>query len=192
MPFSFRITKSLMTENTLLAHDHSELDDALAGLLSALSDGDAARSLEGLDCFWARLAVHIRAENFHLFPALLCAIERRDESTSPAGEPKTDEVQTLIARLRENHDFFMTELAAAVKQLRGLCKCAQPGGIGEVREKIEAVSRRLEVHNALEGSQAYGWASVLLDPREQVASHGKIRWELKNLPARFRKSDADV
>lgn len=64
-----------MTQSTLLAHDHSELDSTLAGLVSALFEGDAARSLERLDLFWARLAMHIRAENLYLFPALLRAAE---------------------------------------------------------------------------------------------------------------------
>ena len=180
-----------MTETTLLAHDHSELDAELAGLVSALADGDAARSLKALDLFWARLAVHIRAENIHLFPALLRTAEVSRGSRSTSGVPESKEIRKLVAQLRDDHDFFMSELAAAVKQLRALCRSGQPGGLREVREKIDAVSRRLDAHNALEESEVYGWAALLLDPPKQIALNENIRRELENLPVRFRKSDED-
>src|SRR5690242_4134902 len=107
-----------MAQSTLLAHDHSELDAALADFVSALADGDAPRSLDALDLFWARLAVHIRAENLHLFPALLRAADAVRGSTPDASLPQPTEIRNLVAQLREDHDFFMIELAAAVKQLR--------------------------------------------------------------------------
>jgi hypothetical protein len=180
-----------MTENTRLAHDHSELDAALAELISALAQGDAARSLEWLDLFWARLAVHIRAENIHLFPALLHAAETSRGSMPTAGVPESKEIHKLIAQLRADHDFFMIELAAAVKQLRALCSSDQPGGLREVGERIDAVSRRLEEHNALEESRVYHWVALLLDPPEQMALNENIRYELENLPARFAKPNRD-
>lgn len=180
-----------MTETTLLAHDHSELDSVLTGLVSALVEGDAARSLERLDLFWARLALHIRAENLHLFPTLLCRAEASRESTRAAGVPAPEEMQTIVAQLREDHDFFMSELAEAVKQLRALCRSDQPGALRGVREKIDAVSRRLDAHNALEESRVYHWAAVLLDPPEQIALNESIRQELENLPSRFRKLGED-
>ena len=180
-----------MTQSTLLAHDHSELDAALAGLVSALADGDAARSLERLDLFWARLAMHIRAENIHLFPALLRAADARRRSTPAADVPESKEIHKLIGQLRDDHDFFMIELAAAVKQLRALCSRDQPGGLREVREKIDAVGRRLDAHNALEESRVYHWAALLLDPPAQIALNENIRRELENLPPRFRKSNRD-
>lgn len=81
----------------------------------------------------------------------------------------------------------MAELTAAIKQLRALCRRGQLGGLPEVREKIDAVSRRLEAHNALEESRVYPWAALLLDPLEQAALNENIRRELENLPPRFRK-----
>lgn len=180
-----------MTQTTLLAHDHSELDAALAGLVSALAEGDAARSLERLDLFWARLAMHIRAENIHLFPALLRTVEASRRSTRAAGPAEPEEIQTIVARLRDDHDFFMNELTAALKQLRALCRSDQPGALREVREKIDAVSRRLDAHNALEESRVYRWAALLLDPPEQMALNENIRRELENLPPRFRKPNED-
>jgi hypothetical protein len=180
-----------MTETILLEHDHSELNAALAGLVSALADGDAARSLERLDLFWARLAVHIRAENIHLFPTLLRAAEASRGSTPTAGVPEPKKIQNLVAQLRDDHDFFMSELTAALKQLRAVCQSDQPGTLREVREKIDAVSRRLDTHNALEESEVYRWAALLLDPPEQTALNENIQRELENLPPRFRKPNED-
>jgi hypothetical protein len=175
-----------MTQSLLLAHDHSELDLALAGLVSALADRDTARSLDALDLFWARLAMHIRAENLHLFPALLRAAEASRGSVPTADVPESKEIQNVIAKLRDDHDFFMSELTSTVKQLRALCRSDQPGAMPEVCEKIDAVSRRLEVHNALEESRVYHWAALLLDAPQQMALNENIRRELENAPARFR------
>ena len=105
--------------------------------------------------------------------------------------PESKEIRKLVAQLRDDHDFFMIELAAAVKHLRALCGSDQQGGLREVREKIDAVSRRLDAHNALEESEVYGWAALLLDPPKQIALNENIRRELENLPVRFRKSDED-
>jgi Hemerythrin HHE cation binding domain len=176
-----------MSETTLLAHDHSELDSALAELVSALAGGDAARSLQRLDFFWARLAMHIRAENIHLFPTLLRAVEASPGSRVPTPE----EIRDIVRQLREDHDFFVNELTAAVKQLRALSRSDQPSDLREVTEKIDAVSRRLETHNTLEESQVYHWAALLLDPPAQSALNENIRHELQNLPHRFRKTAED-
>ena len=178
-----------MTQTTLLAHDHSELDAKLATFVSALADADATRSLEALDLFWARLAVHIRAENIHLFPALLRTAEASRGSRPTANLPESEKIMKLVGQLRDDHDFFMSELAAAVKQLRALCGSDQPGALREVREKIDAVSRRLDTHNRLEESKVYRWAALLLNPPEQMALNENIRRELENLPARIRKPD---
>jgi hypothetical protein len=177
-----------MSQSTLLAHDHSELDVALAGLLSALADGDAARALEVLDLFWARLAMHIPAENLHLFPALLRSAEANRRSTPIAAVPEPKEIQNVIAQLRGDHDFFMSELTEGVKQLRALCGRGSAEGLRQVREIIDGVSRRLEVHNALEESRVYGWAGLLLDATQQKDLNENIRRELENLPPRLRKS----
>lgn len=52
-----------------LADDHGALDEVLSQLWKALDTGDVLVSHDKLDLFWARLAVHIRAEHLHLFPA---------------------------------------------------------------------------------------------------------------------------
>ncbi len=171
----------------LLAHDHSELDELLAGFFAALSAGQLEQSFAQLDRFWARLAMHIRAEHLHLFPILLRALEtprQRKESRGPSLEIG----RSTISRLQEDHDFFMRELAAAVKQLGRLRWHAEEPGLREVQEQVDRVRQRLETHNELEESQVYRWAELLLEPAERVALNDKMQRELGNLPPRFKRS----
>jgi hemerythrin-like domain-containing protein len=172
-----------------LAHDHSELDELLAEFFRALAAGNVAQSFEKLDLFWARLAMHIRAEHLHLFPTLLHALESLGQTKEAASRaPSLETAQNTIARLREDHDFFMTELAAAIKQLRQLRESTHQDKsslVQNVREKIVAVSERLKVHNELEESDVYPLAKALLTPAECVALNEKIQKELSNLPPRF-------
>jgi polyhydroxyalkanoate synthesis regulator phasin len=173
--------------NRILDHDHSELDTLLQAAFAALADGAVDRAFESLDVFWARLAVHIRAENARLFPALLRAAET---ATPRPHAPPHDEIVDTIARLRVDHDFFMVELTAAMKALRELRGNVRPvtaSAIAELRERLEQVSDRLVEHNALEETRAYRWVSVLLDQPEQENLVDRIRRELENVPARLRK-----
>lgn len=170
----------------LLAHDHSELDAELAGFFTALAEGRTEQSFNHLDLFWARLAMHIRAENLHLFPALVRAAE---QPGSPRGTPSLKTVQTAVARLRDDHDFFMKEITAAVKVLRKLQRGQYPYAAAvfpEVCERMTSVSQRLETHNAFEESKVYGWTCALLDKTEQETLVQSIQRELENLPQRFR------
>jgi hemerythrin-like domain-containing protein len=197
----------------LLAHDHSDLDELLAEFFRMLTLGNVSESFEKLDLFWARLAMHIRAEHLHLFPTLLRALEspgRAKEATSrlrkdcgvpikesgaaalsQAGRtPSLQTAQDIIARLRDDHDFFMIELAAATKQLRQLRESTHRNSsslVQRVRERIVQVSERLKMHNELEESDVYPWASLLLTPAECVELNEKMQKELSNIPARFRE-----
>lgn len=175
----------------LLAHDHSELDAMLSRVFAALADADGERAFHNLDEFWARLAMHIRAENIHLFPALLQA---SDSPQQVADAPNREAVQEMIVRLRDDHDFFMSELTAAMKELRELRRGNRPDAssvFAKVREQIVRVSERLETHNALEESQVYHWADALLDQPEQKTLSESIQRELENLPPRLRKTKSD-
>lgn len=170
----------------LLAHDHSELDAELAGVFAALADGEIEQSFKNLDCFWARLAMHIRAESIHLFPTLLDASQRPRQSADVPG-PKP--VAEIIARLRADHDFFMIELAAAMRQLRELRRGDREDAalvLARVREQMTRVSQRLETHNGLEESQVYRWAAALLGDREQETLNQRVQRELDILPPRFQ------
>lgn len=57
----------------LMERDHELLGDLLQKLEGALERRDVVKSFSLLDLFWARLAVHIRAENVCLFPAIVNA-----------------------------------------------------------------------------------------------------------------------
>jgi hypothetical protein len=170
----------------LLAADHAELDGLLRALRAELEGGDAAAALARLDLFWARLAMHIRAENLHLFPAILAALSgdeaRRDQTT-----PSREEARADIARLRGDHDFFMHELAGAVKAMRGL----KHGGVregnvlGDVNRVVRTLDGRLAAHNRLEEERVYRLPAVLLTAAEQAELAARVRRELDNLPPRF-------
>ena len=86
-----------------MSDDHHSVDEVLKQLLTALDNKDVQTSYAKLDLLWARLAVHIRAEHLHLFPAVT-------KHSSEAG--------AIVKELRTDHDFFMKELARAIGILR--------------------------------------------------------------------------
>src|SRR5829696_43479 len=101
----------------LLIDDHAALDTVLKQLQIALQRRDVETAYAKLDLFWARLAVHIRAEHLHLFPAVL------DSAGIGA--------QTIVALLRNDHEFFMHELGRAVESMRTLLTVSEQRVIEE-------------------------------------------------------------
>jgi len=169
-----------------LTGDHSELDALLGELFAALDAGDARRIYQKLDLFWARLAMHIRAEHLHLFPAILGAFDSENKASRAFD---FEAVQNAIAKQRADHDFFMVELAKAMKRMRGWSEHEPNSSISHslVRETIVAVRRRLETHNQSEESEIYQWVDILLNPLERENLNERMRKELDNLPPRFGK-----
>jgi hypothetical protein len=177
----------------LLAKDHEALDKLLNALLAALDKRDAPTAFARLDLFWARLAMHIRGEHVHLFPAILRALHS-DNGKGVDETPTPAEVREAIAQLRCDHDFFMHELAVAIKAMRDHQTTAgvdSTSAIESVRQMIATVRDRLEVHNKLEEDMVYRWPAKLLEPAEQTALEVQILGELKNLPPRFRDEAGD-
>jgi iron-sulfur cluster repair protein YtfE (RIC family) len=163
----------------LLSEDHEALAKLLGALQDAIDEGDYATLFANLDLFWARLAMHIRAEHLHLFPSILKTVERDSASS---------DVQKAIAQLRSDHDFFMDELSSAIKILREAktrAKVDFENDLVAVRGIIKAVSDRLEVHNELEEEIVYLLPATMLPPHEQKTLAGEIKVELENLPPRF-------
>ena len=74
----------------LLISDHLELDTILGQLFSALDKGAAGEVYQNLDFFWARLAMHIRAEHLHLFPAILKAARNAEQTGANAAIPASE------------------------------------------------------------------------------------------------------
>lgn len=170
---------------SLLEDDHASLGELLTELDLELAKPNFARGFELLDLFWARLAVHIRAENLHLFPAL--ANTPASRFNGKGGLPTFEEAHSLLLRLRSDHDFFMKELAQIMKAAREF-RTDQGAGrkaIGELRKRLTVVRKRLETHNRLEEKRVYTWPSILFDENAVVALTDRLRHELENLPPRF-------
>ena len=170
-----------------LVHDHAELGELLGQLIKALDSNDVARTFVVLDLFWARLAIHIRAEHLHLFPAISHAVSRSFTVVSD-DVPSAGERERIIEELRHDHDFFMRELSQAVVTMRGLLanpKADAGDRLHHVRTRIDAVQQRLLKHNEDEEKGIYLWTSRLLSEAEQSELAALVKKELENTPPRF-------
>ena len=170
---------------SLLGDDHESLADLLSELDSELKKANAVRAFELLDLFWARLAVHIRAENLHLFPAIATAAPSL--FTGKGSLSTAEEAHNILLQLRSDHDFFMKELAQMIKatrELRGRDEVPRKE-IKELRQRLTEIRKRLETHNILEEALVYTWPSLLFDQKLVAALGDSLRHELENLPPRF-------
>jgi len=170
-----------------LMHDHAELGDLLNQVSAALEANDTMRTHTALDMFWARLAMHIRAEHLHLFPAILRSASRSrsdgGDQTLPPEEP-----ENTIAELRDDHDFFMRELSQGIAITRSLLTNAEANTaepLEAVNQKVAAVRARLVKHNQIEETGIYVWSSSLLRAVERSELAAEVQKELENLPPRF-------
>lgn len=165
-----------MPDPDLLRDDHKAIDKILDCAFAALEQGNGPRAFEYLDRFWARLAVHIRAEHLHLFPTLLKA----GSDTS---------IEGVLARLRADHNFFMTELGSLIKQWRSTPN-SMDGPVHsslllETKERLEILRKRLITHNEIEEKQVYPLVESGLSQVDRYDFSAKIRGELTNMPRRF-------
>ncbi|MBX3282862.1 MAG: hemerythrin domain-containing protein [Acidobacteria bacterium] len=163
----------------LLETDHLELDALIGETEAAIEAADATKTFETLDYFWARLGMHIRAEHLRLFPAV------REVAAASSDLENIPEILTV---LREDHDYFMTELARAIKALRLVFSFGNEGEtLVVVREILDGVVSRLKVHNEIEEHQIYTLTTdAALDPMAADELFLSIRGELERYPARFR------
>lgn len=176
-----------MEPDNLLIVDHAELDELLEAVFVSIVKADHPHVFARLDYFWARLAMHIRAEHLHLFPALLKTAlpKRADDEKEAASSPS---IESLINQLRVDHNFFMSELAEAIKTMRLIRDEDDRGsllGLAEVKQRLENVSRRLITHNETEEAQIYPLAEVVLSSNEATEIRARMKAELNNLPRRF-------
>jgi hypothetical protein len=171
-----------------LSNDHAELGKLLGKVRDALDAGDVTRGHSRLDLFWARLAMHIRAEHLHLFPAILRALDGT-RRVNAGTMPSHSEALNAIEKLRSDHDFFMHELAGAMATLRELLASTDQRfaerDLEQVKARIIAVAERLASHNSLEESHVYLWTTDLLTNDEQLELEMLMQTELGNLPLRF-------
>jgi hemerythrin superfamily protein len=171
----------------LLAKDHKQLDKLLGAVLTALEGENSVEAFETLDLFWVRLAMHIRAENLHLFPSVLNKVKGEDDESQLEYLPlRSREVQKAIERLSADHNFFMQQLSRAIRILRETPIASDSVvELETVREIIGGVSERLTAHNELEEMIIYQMPGKLLPREEQIKLATRIQRELKNLPPRF-------
>ena len=153
-----------------LSDDHHAVSEVLAQLLTALDNKNLETSYSRLDLLWARLAVHIRAEHLHLFPAVTSRLS---------------EAQVLVETLRADHDFFMRGLAQAIGLLRELRTTNDQAKWEVVGDTVREIEKRLATHNEIEEDQIYRWSSTILTEPEQSELLARINAELENRPARF-------
>ena len=154
---------------SLLQSDHVELDVLLTDALVALESARPDHTYRALDLFWARLAMHIRAEHLHLFPAVIQSAGSRED------------LAKLIQRLRADHNFFMHELIWAIKAVRTAVDDEHPRTPASVVERMRNLKTRLVDHNAIEETRIYNVLSTETG-RDLVES---LKAELDNLPPRF-------
>jgi hemerythrin-like domain-containing protein len=144
-----------------LADDHVALDELLKQLKAALDQGNIDASFAKLDLFWAKLAVHIRAEHLHLFPCIL------------NGEGG------VIEQLRDDHEFFMRQLASAIETIR------TGQGLNTVKDIVLEIEQRLAHHNQVEETNVYHLATTVLNPEQLAELSQRISSELEKRPSRF-------
>ena len=170
-----------------LADDHNALDQVLKELKAALESGDVKTSHAKLDLFWARLAVHIRAEHLHLFPTVMAGV--REKTPDDSSELVPMAAQAAIDQLRDDHNFFMHALADAIQRIRTLRKSSNeqidPGGLKEIQTAVLEIEKRLISHNQLEEERVYRWAGDVLSEQRQAELATQIERELANRPPRF-------
>lgn len=167
-----------MRDDVLLPEDHVELDGLLDEVMSLLDMADDLSVFRKLDLFWARLAMHIRAEHLHLFPAILANLP--DNSSNTSG------VSGKLELLRHDHDFFMRELAEAVRLFREISAETSQSTRTEVGEQLSRLRARLEKHNRIEEAEIYPLLADLKAHGDSDDLAALMKRELDNLPPRFR------
>jgi hypothetical protein len=165
-----------------LLNDHQDVSGILKRLLSDLHDWNVEAAYSRLDLFWARLAVHIRAEHLHLFPIVLNGLAASSDDKSA---PDLREAQSVVEGLRADHDFFMRELPRALRILRELTNPHDDPKLTEVGNIVLDVETRLATHNEIEEDKIYHWAGTILTSSEQTELAKQINAELENRPPRF-------
>lgn len=158
----------------ILTADHESLDELLDAAFDALSDQDKDRIFACVDMFWARLAMHIRAEHLHLFPAIQAAVKQPNKIIS------VKKASTTIELLHKDHDLFMRELIKIIKQLR-----VNEYEAESISSTLTDIRKKLVSHNMIEEREVYGWAESLLTEEEYESLQSKMLKEITNLPPRF-------
>jgi hypothetical protein len=166
----------MQTAAGILGTDHAELHDLLKSAREELDHADLARAYAATDLFWARLAMHIRAEHLHVFPFV----------RGIAG----NEIAGVLGELRRDHDMFMVELGRAMKALRlGFHFGNEVETLATVAGLVHKVAQRLIIHDEIEESRVYPVVDSCRDAgvAMEYVNRGVLK-ELQNLPPRFLRT----
>jgi hemerythrin superfamily protein len=147
-----------------LTADHREIDHLFGEAQTAVERRLQAEAHRALDRIWMRLAVHIRAEHRVLFPAVA---EARPE------------LGAALQSLREDHDFFMSTLAATVNGLK-----SPAVDWTTVKATLASVHQRLASHNTIEEDRIYSLTGLFPEEHRRRLT-GDISRELAALPERY-------
>ncbi|MEO5859937.1 MAG: hemerythrin domain-containing protein [Pyrinomonadaceae bacterium] len=165
----------------LLTHDHSEIDTMVDNVVGMFSSGEPGPIYQAIDLIWARLAIHIRAEHLHLFPTLT-------DASRFLNATEAHSIENRIEELRKDHNFFMREMIGTIKTMRQIVAnpdSSELSRLGDVKQRIGGLRRRLIMHNGKEESEIYPLADRLLSPEAAAMLRTKMRSELDNLPPRL-------
>ncbi len=168
--------------------DHKLMQEVLDDLTSLLQKRDVNWSFELLDLFWSQLAVHIRAENVCLFPAILNA--PRDAFSEDRGLPPYQQVKSTIDSLRADHTFFVDQVAQVLRRIRELLadpeisRISLETALKDIQMTMESVAERLEIHWRLEEKQVYRWPELLLAPDQYELLTTVLSGEVEKMPRR--------
>ena len=177
----------------LLSEDHCDLDLLLSAVFDALDVRNPTEVFARLDLFWARLAMHIRAENCELFPAISDVTDTSLREHALTADEKAD-IDDALAQLRGDHDFFMSELADGIKRMR------EAGAVPSANAQTEMIQlenmltelrSRIASHNKLEEAVVYRLPAKILDPIKLRMLQNGVRRELENLPPRIKERTRD-
>jgi len=147
----------------VLTDDHESLNKLLLELMVFVRRSDFRWSFELLDLFCTQLAVHIRAENVCLFPAILNAPNNR---FTDAGFELTA-LKAAIERLKLEHNILTEELMKAARLMRQLMNDNENGELtDETVKSLAAVAILLAEHQELEEREVCQAAKLVLDPAE--------------------------
>ncbi len=166
----------------VLINDHESLNKLLLELMGLVRRSDFRWSFELLDLFCAQLAVHIRAENVCLFPAILNAPNNR---FTEAGLEITA-LRETIEKLKHQHSMLTEELkksASLMRELLDNVENGENGGLTDAMAKsLTAVGILLAEHQELEEREVCPAAKLVLDPAEFVRLEEAVEQETHKLP----------
>lgn len=168
-------SEPVTTENLLIS-DHARLGDLLIKVYAAIDTADQAAVFARLDLFWARLAMHIRAEHLHLFPAILTHCENTSGFSG---------IRDTLTGLRHDHDFFMRELSQAVRSLR---EGAEADMLSKIKTRLLEIEKRLNEHDQIEETDIYPFIKQMAAFSKFGSLNIQIKKDLENLPPRFKEN----